>query len=103
RTAINHDEEFKRLRGDITQYLIKVGIEKSQADDKRTLPSVLPNTSHRKGLTERSNATSFAHDRYVEFSKVSKIYPTAKGPLKVVDEFDLKLKKGEFISLIGHS
>ena len=26
-----------------------------------------------------------------------------KGPLTVVEDFDLKLKKGEFISLIGHS
>ncbi|MEM9147464.1 MAG: nitrate ABC transporter ATP-binding protein, partial [Pseudomonadota bacterium] len=33
----------------------------------------------------------------------SKIYPTPKGPLTVVEEFDLTLHKGEFVSLIGHS
>ena len=41
--------------------------------------------------------------KYLEFSKVHKIYPTPKGPLTVVEDFDLKLRKGEFISLIGHS
>jgi nitrate/nitrite transport system ATP-binding protein len=35
--------------------------------------------------------------------KVSKVYPTPRGPLTVVDRFDLKLQKGEFVSLIGHS
>jgi nitrate/nitrite transport system ATP-binding protein len=42
-------------------------------------------------------------ERYVEFSRVSKIYPSRKGPIKVVDGFDLKIRKGEFISIIGHS
>jgi nitrate/nitrite transport system ATP-binding protein len=42
-------------------------------------------------------------ERYVEFSRVSKIYPTRKGPVTVVEEFDLKIRKGEFISVIGHS
>jgi nitrate/nitrite transport system ATP-binding protein len=42
-------------------------------------------------------------DRFVEFSKVVKIYPTPKGPQTVVDGFDLKMKRGEFISVIGHS
>ncbi len=42
-------------------------------------------------------------DRFVEFSDLVKIYPTPKGPQRVVDGFDLKIRKGEFISLIGHS
>ena len=42
-------------------------------------------------------------DKYVEFFETTKIYPTPKGPLTVVDKFNLNLKKGEFISLIGHS
>ena len=42
-------------------------------------------------------------ERYVEFDEVKKIYPTPKGPLTVVDGFDLNMKRGEFISLIGHS
>ncbi len=105
---MNHDEEFKFLRREITQYLMKVGMEKAATDDKRELPNILPKTAkgslfHTPTKAEAQANQSPAFDRYVEFSKVSKIYPTPKGPLKVVDEFDLKMKKGEFISLIGHS
>lgn len=44
-------------------------------------------------------------DRFVEFSQVVKVYPgsNGKGPQTVVDGFDLKIKRGEFISIIGHS
>lgn len=108
RTAMNHDEEFKYLRREITQYLMRVGMEKAAADDKRELPDILPKTAKTRLIQANTNTEtqvnpSPAFERYVEFSKVSKIYPTPKGPLKVVDEFDLKMKKGEFISLIGHS
>jgi nitrate/nitrite transport system ATP-binding protein len=34
---------------------------------------------------------------------VVKVYPTPKGPQAVVDGFELKIAKGEFVSLIGHS
>jgi nitrate/nitrite transport system ATP-binding protein len=45
-----------------------------------------------------------SHDnRFVEFSQVVKTYPGAKGPLTVVDGFDLRIARGEFISVIGHS
>ncbi|BCD98146.1 ABC transporter ATP-binding protein [Marinagarivorans cellulosilyticus] len=107
RTAMNHDEEFKTLRKDITQYLMKVGMEKSAADDKKELPAIRPNTANPElpnALAEKAaKAHNPALDKYVEFSQVTKIYPTPKGPLTVVDEFDLKMKKGEFISIIGHS
>ena len=42
-------------------------------------------------------------NRYVDFSAVSKIYPTRKGSVKVVDGFNLHIRKGEFVSIIGHS
>ena len=41
--------------------------------------------------------------RYVELSNISKIYPTPKGPAIIVKNFNLSIKKGEFITLIGHS
>jgi len=44
-----------------------------------------------------------ADERFVDFTQLSKIYPTRKGPLKVVDGFELKIRRGEFISIIGHS
>jgi len=40
---------------------------------------------------------------YVELSNLSKIYPTPKGPAIIVKNFNLRIKKGEFVTLIGHS
>ena len=42
-------------------------------------------------------------DKYVEFYDVVKTFTTPSGPLTVVDKFNLDLRKGEFVSLIGHS
>lgn len=40
---------------------------------------------------------------YVEFSNITKIYPTPSGPAVIVKDFNLRIRKGEFVSLIGHS
>ena len=40
---------------------------------------------------------------YLELSQLTKIYETPKGPAIIVKDFDLKIKKGEFVCLIGHS
>ncbi len=40
---------------------------------------------------------------YLNIDHVSITFPTDKGPLKVLDQVDLKMNKGEFVSLIGHS
>ncbi len=40
---------------------------------------------------------------YVELSNLTKIYPTPKGPAVIVKDFNLRIKKGEFVTLIGHS
>jgi len=42
-------------------------------------------------------------DRYLEFSQLSKAFPTPAGEVLVVDGFDLAVREGEFVSLIGHS
>jgi len=47
--------------------------------------------------------TQRGDERFVDFTQLSKIYPTRNGPLKVVDGFDLKIRRGEFVSIIGHS
>lgn len=44
-----------------------------------------------------------AVDRYLELWRVTKSYPGPKGPVAVVRDFDLVVKQGEFVSLIGHS
>ncbi len=127
RTALNHNPEFKRLRAEITRYLMDIGIEKNLGEtaDKIVLPKVRPNTSndwkldssafaapapgrlaaYTPSLAIKSTQDDLGRPRYLEFSRLSKIYPTPDGnsSVKVVDGFDLKMKKGEFISIIGHS
>jgi len=40
---------------------------------------------------------------YLILSKLTKVYPTSKGPAVIVRDFDLSIRKGEFVTLIGHS
>jgi len=40
---------------------------------------------------------------YLEISQLKKVYPTPKGPAVIVQNIDLKIKKGEFVTVIGHS
>ncbi|MDD5322816.1 MAG: nitrate ABC transporter ATP-binding protein [Methylococcales bacterium] len=110
RTALNHNEAFKKCRAEITQYLMAIGMEKSRdlSPDKIVLPQVRPNTSNDWKLDRsalKPGKDDLGRPRYLEFSQLSKIYPTPDGnsTVKVVDGFDLKMKKGEFISIIGHS
>lgn len=104
RTAMNHDEGFKTLRRDVTAYLMDVGIAKKRAQVEPPLPDVTPITLGRpKAYAEAAETTGIAEHRYLEYSQVDKVYPTPKGPLTVVDDFDIKIAKGEFVSVIGHS
>lgn len=41
--------------------------------------------------------------KYLEIWNITKTFPTPSGPAVVVRNFDLNLRKGEFLSLIGHS
>lgn len=107
RGAVNSDPAFKSLRSAVTRYLLDAG-DRSRADaddEARILPDVSPvNLSRDKPPRAYEQAARSAISRgYVEYFRVSKTYPTKSGPLTVVDNFDLKLKRGEFISLIGHS
>jgi len=105
RTAMNSDPAFKKLRADVTKYLMDVG---KAAQDTTALDGVLPNIAPvfpdqklPKAFVEATR--SHTDERYLEFFNLKKVYPTPKGPLTVVDGFEIILKKGEFISLIGHS
>src|SRR6059058_5751559 len=40
---------------------------------------------------------------YLILSKLTKIYPSPDGPDIIVKDFDLSIRKGEFVCLIGHS
>jgi nitrate ABC transporter ATP-binding subunit len=41
--------------------------------------------------------------KYLECWKLTKTFPTPKGPFVAVQDFDLNVAQGEFVSLIGHS
>src|SRR5690606_19993752 len=104
RTKVNHDARYQELRGEITQYLISLGTERSQAaQEELAAPQVVPITASK--ASRHATVTKPAEDpsRFVELYDVTKIYPTPKSPLTVVDNFNLNIRKGEFISLIGHS
>ncbi len=108
RLSINEDPNFKRLRQAVTGYLMDVVEARaaSTTTTARTLPNVVAITQMEKPPTAYQKAAGSVTrnlDRYLEYSQLSKIYPTPTGPLTVVDNFDLKVRKGEFISLIGHS
>jgi nitrate/nitrite transport system ATP-binding protein len=111
RVALNHDETYHRLRGDITKYLIDAGeLRKGSEDGGIVLPNVVPFFAHDGGAESdlpaayvKAAGETRLEDRYLDFSQISKTFSTPNGPLTVVDGFDLKMKKGEFISLIGHS
>ena len=107
RQGINHDPAFKQIRKQVTEYLMGVGMSRSEADGREvTLPDVLPNTAREMqpvGAVHHDVLSESELHRYVNFAGVSKVYPTRKGSVTVVDGFDLQIRKGEFISIIGHS
>ena len=100
RTEMNNDDAFKALRGKVTNYLMDVGIE-SRVEGARVLPDVTP--IHGVPAAVAKAQEGMIDNRFLDFSQLHKIYPTPKGPLTVVEDFDLKINRGEFISLIGHS
>ena len=112
RGAMNSSDKFITLRAAITDYLMTVGGERQaeKDDDVITLPNVVPITQSQDCPLEdplpsayQEASKSDRYEKYLRFSQLKKVYPTPKGPLTVVDGFDLTLNQGEFITLIGHS
>ncbi len=110
RVEMNSMPEAIRLRADITSYLLEVGAERgADVAGDINLPDVTPIDLQAKRKTlelpkaYEEAAKSFTDEKYLEFVNLKKIYPTSKGPLTVVDGFEMRLDKGEFITLIGHS
>ena len=100
RNAMNSDATFKALRAQVTGYLMDVGIA-AKVEGTRILPDVTP--IHSIPAAVKDAQEGLIAERFLDFSQLHKIYPTRKGPLTVVEDFDLKIDRGEFISLIGHS
>jgi len=100
RSAMNHDAVFKTLRAKVTTYLMDVGIA-AKVEGTRMLPDITP--IHGVPAAVAKAQEGGLEERYLDFSQLHKVYPTPNGPLTVVEDFNLKLDKGEFVSLIGHS
>jgi len=53
---------------------------------------------------DRINRDPLGFEKYMlELSDLTKIYPTPKGDFVVLENLNLKIKEGEFVSIIGHS
>lgn len=100
RIAMNDNPAFKALRAQVTTYLMDVGIA-AKVEESRLLPNVTPIHSVPSAVAKAQEGA--IAEKFLNFSQLHKVYPTPKGPLTVVENFNLKINKGEFISLIGHS
>ena len=104
REAVNDSPEFQALRTRIVNYLGSLAGEKAaKGSDFGHLPNVTPLDLAPPPKAYTDAAKGGVTRRYMEFFKLHKVYPTPKGPLTVVEDFNLLMDKGEFISLIGHS
>ncbi len=104
REAMNDSVAFQALRREIVSYLGSlVAGQANKADAAGNLPNIVPLDLAPPPKAYQDAAKGGASRRYLEFYKLDKVYPTPKGPLKVVDDFNLLMDKGEFITLIGHS
>jgi nitrate/nitrite transport system ATP-binding protein len=104
REAMNDDPQFQELRRQIVTYL--GDLNDSAAADPATviaLPNITPLDLAGPPQAYTDAGKSAVTTRYLEFFRLGKIYPTPKGPLTVVEDFNLLMDKGEFVSLIGHS
>ncbi|MCP3729806.1 ABC transporter ATP-binding protein [Sphingomonas sp. MG17] len=104
REAVNDDAEFQALRREIVTYLGSlVAGQARRGGDAGNLPNVAPLDLAPPPKAYRDAAGRGVANRYLEFFNLKKVYPTPAGPLTVVQNFNLLMDKGEFISLIGHS
>lgn len=104
RKAVNDSPAFQALRTEIVNYLGSLVDGKGERlAEGGSLPNVVPLDLAPPPQAYRDAARGGTERRYMEFWKLHKVYPTPKGPLTVVEDFNLMMDKGEFVSLIGHS
>ena len=91
RMEMNNHDSFKKLRADVTKYLMDVGIE-AKVEGSKILPDVTPIHGAPKAVADAQKG--MIDKNFLDFSQLHKIYPTPKGPLTVVEGFNLKLNRG---------
>ncbi len=106
RTNLNSNDDYIALRAEISRYLLSLSDKATEESthSHSTAPTVTP-ISLTKNVPQVvvEAGKSPLTDQYLSFSKTGKTYPTKDGPLTVVEGFELDVKKGEFVTLIGHS
>ncbi len=118
RTEVSGDLAFTALRNEIVSFLgdlnnggralesatldLREEIAAADTLDAKTLPDLEPEDLRPPKAYRDASKTGVTR-RYLEYSDLKKVYPTPDGPLTVVENIDLHLEKGEFVSLIGHS
>jgi nitrate/nitrite transport system ATP-binding protein len=104
REAMNDDPLFQAMRRRIVTYLAELNDSAvGEGESVVSLPNVVPLDLAPPPVAYTDAAKSGVTTRYLEFYRLGKIYPTPKGPLTVVEDFNLLMDRGEFVSLIGHS
>ena len=107
RASMNDHAGFKALRAQITRCLLDYGQQQAAVSTAHepALPAITPIThlAEAPPRVYQDAARSAITRGYVEFSDVTKTYATPTGPLNVVEGFNLKMERGEVVSLIGHS
>ncbi len=104
REGVNDDARYQALRREIISVLGALNDQSGTVGDSAVaLPNIAPLDLAPLPQAYQDAAQSPVDKRYLEFFKLDKVYPTPKGPLKVVDNFNLIMNRGEFVSLIGHS
>jgi nitrate/nitrite transport system ATP-binding protein len=105
RTELNHDPAYQHLRNEIISYLDSINGSKLSLDEQvaRKLPALVPVDLDPPPKAVQEAQKSVTDKRFLELFKLKKVYATAEGPLTVVDDINLLMDKGEFVSLIGHS
>jgi nitrate/nitrite transport system ATP-binding protein len=108
RHELNHSPAYKRLRAEITAHMMALGATRAAHmsvpnEPKKLEPMRLDERRQRPPKAYLDAARSPIEKRYLEFSRISKTYPTPRGPLTVLDGIDLQVRKGEIVTLIGHS
>jgi nitrate/nitrite transport system ATP-binding protein len=105
RTELNHDPAYQHLRNEIISYLDSINGSKLSLDEQvaRKLPALVPVDLDPPPKAVQEAQKSVTDKRFLELFKLKKVYPTPEGPLTVVDDINLLMDKGEFVSLIGHS
>jgi nitrate/nitrite transport system ATP-binding protein len=104
RTELNHDPCYVSLRHELVSYLRQLDRDRAASgipalDD----PPTPPRATGGEPTAAPDRPMNHAERSFLEYSKLTKVYPTPSGPLTVVEGIDLTLHRGEFVSLIGHS